>query len=317
MIMKKIFLFISLISLLACEKQEDLGEFSVSLDSNNTYVAGKPVVFNLSGNPNYISLFTGEKGSRYEYRNRTSIKEEGTQLIFKFSALVSQRPPENSLDFLVSSEFEGISRNGYSLDSALLKNTKWDTLTTELNLPITQNGSSNVEVDLTAYLDKPTSIAFRYQSDARANVRQPHWELTNIGLFLVKPDGTEVPAGLDIQNLFGNFDYQNKVNPYLYNTTSTNEGKWYKRTVNNSINLRWTERGLNKPSNLDYLFINPIVLNQAKPDLPIGIKSVHEKLSSYSYVFKEPGTYKVVFVARNHDNREDRETIKEITVNVK
>ncbi|WP_353138673.1 DUF5017 domain-containing protein [Pseudopedobacter sp.] len=314
--MKKIFLFLSLITLLACEKQEDLAKFTVSLDPNNTYIAGDPVIFNLSGNPDYISLFTGEKGSQYEYRNRTSVNEEGTKLVFRFSALVSQRAPENSLDFLVSTEFGGITRKGYSTDSALLKNTNWTVLTSELNLPTVQNGSSNVEVDLTEYIDKPTSIAFRYQSDARANVRQPHWELTNIGLFLISPDGVETPAELDIQSLFGNFDYQDKTNPYLYNTTSTNEGKWYKRTVNNSINLRWTEKGTNKPSNLDYLFINPIILNQSKPDMPIGIKSVHEKLSSYSYVFSEPGTYKVVFVAKNHDYKEDKEIIREVVVNV-
>ncbi|MFR4236049.1 MAG: DUF5017 domain-containing protein [Alistipes onderdonkii] len=57
------------------EVLEDVS-FGVTPDSGNVYEAGKEVYFNFSGNPDYITFYSGEVGHKYEYAGK--IDGEGT-----------------------------------------------------------------------------------------------------------------------------------------------------------------------------------------------------------------------------------------------
>ena len=59
----------------SCEHEEiyEPLEFSVQLAPTNTYRTGDPVVFNFSGNADFITVWTGDTGHEYKHRNRTKV----------------------------------------------------------------------------------------------------------------------------------------------------------------------------------------------------------------------------------------------------
>ena len=78
--MKKNLIITFITALLLCltscgEVLEDVS-FGVTPDSGNVYEAGKEVYFNFSGNPDYITFYSGEAGHKYEYAGK--IDGEGT-----------------------------------------------------------------------------------------------------------------------------------------------------------------------------------------------------------------------------------------------
>ena len=78
--MKKTLIITFITTLLLCliscgEVLEDVS-FGVTPDSGNVYEAGKEVYFNFSGNPDYITFYSGEAGHKYEYAGK--IDGEGT-----------------------------------------------------------------------------------------------------------------------------------------------------------------------------------------------------------------------------------------------
>lgn len=68
---KKIFLLpLILLVITACNKKEVTEpDFNVST-SQTTFKAGEPVDFQFSGNPDYITFYSGEAGREYQYRDR-------------------------------------------------------------------------------------------------------------------------------------------------------------------------------------------------------------------------------------------------------
>lgn len=73
--MKKIFLFPVLLLLLsACNKKEVAAPgFGVTTEKNvTTFKAGDEVNFLFSGNPDYITFYSGEAGHMYEFRDRVT-----------------------------------------------------------------------------------------------------------------------------------------------------------------------------------------------------------------------------------------------------
>jgi hypothetical protein len=71
--MKKIFLFpVLFLLLLACNKKEVLApDFNVTIaQGKTTFKVGEQIDFTFSGNPNYITFYSGEAGRIYEFRDR-------------------------------------------------------------------------------------------------------------------------------------------------------------------------------------------------------------------------------------------------------
>ena len=73
--MKKIFLLpVLLLILSACNKKEVLTpNFNISIDQGKTtFKVDEQITFNFSGNPNYITFYSGEDGRMYEFRERVT-----------------------------------------------------------------------------------------------------------------------------------------------------------------------------------------------------------------------------------------------------
>jgi hypothetical protein len=74
--------------------------FTVTPASTNVYKVGEPIVFNFTGNPDYITFFSGEEGSNYKNRFRTDIAMEDIESAeFSFAAKRQYGTQINTLEF--------------------------------------------------------------------------------------------------------------------------------------------------------------------------------------------------------------------------
>ena len=51
-------------------------DYNVTLNPENTYVAGEPVRFDITGNVDNLLMYTGEIGSEYRYKDRYEVAIE-------------------------------------------------------------------------------------------------------------------------------------------------------------------------------------------------------------------------------------------------
>lgn len=66
----------ALLCLISCGEVLEEVSFRVSPDSSNVYEVGQELYFSFSGNPDYITFYSGEPGHKYEYAGK--IDDEGT-----------------------------------------------------------------------------------------------------------------------------------------------------------------------------------------------------------------------------------------------
>lgn len=66
----------ALLCLISCGEVLEEVSFEVTPDSGNVYETGKELYFNFSGNPDYITFYSGEPGHNYQYAGK--IDDEGT-----------------------------------------------------------------------------------------------------------------------------------------------------------------------------------------------------------------------------------------------
>lgn len=58
-------LMMMFIGLTACDDVLEDVHFNVTLDGSNVYTAGSDITFNIEGNPNWITFYSGEEGFVY------------------------------------------------------------------------------------------------------------------------------------------------------------------------------------------------------------------------------------------------------------
>lgn len=309
-----LYTFFAVILFTSCNKFSADVDFSVSLDADNSYEVNKPITFNFNGNPNYLTFYSGESGNNYENINRNMVVAGGLEALIQFKVKVEDATGDNTLKLLISDNFTGLTTKSYKADSTAIVDSEWDDLTTQALFPTAQNGESDVNLNITQYLSKPTSIAFKYEAVPNATKKQPKWTISNFHIILKSPDGDQVESLDSTRRGFVPFDFLDKMTPY---TNRTTEGRWNVSFPQTTMVLASTAAGLTKPSNLDWVISKPVMLNQTAPDMGIVVKSIQERKTSYSYTFSKAGNYEVVFVAKNSNFESEKVDVKRIRVSIK
>jgi len=312
--MKNILSLLVVFMVFSCKKEVDDVDFSVDLSSTNSYEAGQPVTFNIMGNPNYITFYSGEYGADYTFKNVTSFNEPNMKAFLRFTSKVESAAANNTLSVLMNDGFNGLVANNYKTDSTSIVDAQWNDLTTLAALPTSQNQEKDTEIDITNYLNKQTTIAFKYATIPQATVQQPKWTISNFRIVLQLANGYEKESQDSLRRGFLPFDFNNKTAPYTIGAVA---GRWNIISNQKSFVMTNTAAGLTQTSNLDYVISRPMLLNQVSPDMGIAIKSVKDRINSYSYIFAQPGTYQVTFVAKNATSKSEKEIVKHLTVNIK
>ena len=90
-------------------------DFRVTLDPSNTYQAGDPVRFNISGNPDNLLFYSGEDGHEYQYRDRYLTSAENVDSVVLFLQIQHRSGARNDgnteLEIFYNTNFEGLSGN--------------------------------------------------------------------------------------------------------------------------------------------------------------------------------------------------------------
>lgn len=293
--MKRIFTYIVLLSFVACRKDTvETPDFDVQV-ADSPMVAGQPVRFVFSGNPNFISFYSGETGRQYEHSDRTKLSGTPSLNFLTYRQFGSQ---ENSLQLKVSSDFKG----SYTIDG--IQAATWKDLTSKVVLSTGDDNTPSGNVDLSdiAAEGKPVYFAFRKYDENHPTLKPRTWTIRTFDISLLSANNVTYP----VVNL-------------------TNAG-WLAIDVLNAT-YKWsisTARlyigggNPNTPENEDWVITKAITLNDipVAPDPGIPVKGIDTRADSFQYTFASPGTYKVAFVVSNQTVHGKQSQVKELTLTI-
>ena len=314
------------ISLFSCKKDTvDDVDFSVKT-ANTTYKISDTVYFDMAGNPDVISFYSGDSLHNYDNRNRTS--RAGGTLNFGFQVRASNDSAfaaiaSGALRVLVSTNFKATystikdstladTLRVASLDSSMINAAKWTDVTNRLSLPITGNFTSYYSTavasisDLITNAADPFNIAFLYKADSTHYLGSNGITLGSLSLVNNFTDGSSVDFSSRVAaggSKSTNWKTTKAANQLYAWTTSTSLLKFIPK-----FGASYTE---------SWIISNALYPNAASPDLVIPIKNITQSpLKRFAYKFTNAGQHKVVFVASNNRVNGQQQVIKVINLNI-
>ena len=135
---------------------------------------GTPIEFILSGDPDFLTFFSGEAGSKYEYRERETIDPSQIKSsMLNFSIWFQYGNPSTTLEkhVYISDEFTGLYKDNFEADSLLVeqfeKDGKWKELVPQSAFPTAAVGNADLATpysfDMKEYMGKRIAIAICYR----------------------------------------------------------------------------------------------------------------------------------------------------------
>ncbi|HEY8690117.1 MAG TPA: DUF5017 domain-containing protein [Chitinophagaceae bacterium] len=294
--MRKQYQLIILIGILATSCSKDIKLHSLSFDATVNKAnlnAGDSATFSFSGNPDFITFFSGEPGSRYEFKDR--ITDTSTNVQLKFSTATTTAT-NGTLSLLVSNNFSG-AVNATNIAAA--------TFTDITNRATLATGTATVASGTVSLADfaqqkKPVYIAFRYV--AAAGAAQKKWTITGFTLNHVLTDKTYTIANMTATTPSPGFVTIDVKNP----------------AVNWTAALVITGASTAALDTEDWAIAGPIDLSRVLPDAGTQIKTLSEGMNQFPFVYKyvAAGSYNAVFVATNANRDAQQSTKKTIGITV-
>lgn len=288
----------------SCEHDEiyEPLEFSVRLSPTNTYRAGDPVVFNFQGNADFITVWNGDTGHEYKYRNRTQVALEdieSCQLTIEISQQYGGNPEVSNLDMIAGNKFPGLAGNDAAADRPIVEAIAQSNYADWQVLKYTPNKSNTFETytyDITPYADNFSFGLHLYQEPGTA-----------MRTYRINPSITVKLKGYDTQEYpyssmkFITFSLapQHADDPYIHNVSGNGNLKLQGEPGSNSAaNIVFQGFSAGVMEQIEqWAFMQPIALNSISPDTGQSIKGVPDDVPSYSYTYDTPGTYTATFLA--------------------
>jgi len=287
-------ILLSVFSLISCNHDLDVStpNFEISLKNTN-FIVGDTVVFNFTGEIDYLTFYSGEIGHKYELRDRVTITG-GTPLL-QFTSYIQYGNQENSLKLLASTYFNG------KIDSTLI-NYNWVDITNRATLSTGIDNTPSGEIDLSAFISqKPVYIAFKYVGLYDALQSQRTWTIKNFQINYKLNDSEVFPNVSSIADAgFISFDLKNPLKIWTQNATQIQIAGGAAKT----------------PDNIDWIITKPLILNQVVPDKGVGIMGISSKSDSFKYIFLKPGIYDVVFICKNATVKEIKSIEKQFQITI-
>ncbi len=284
-----------------CEKiGVDEVDFDVDLQQG-TYKVGDSVRFNLSGNADIITFYSGKNGNNYD---AIAKKVLDNKVILSFDSRMGNAGQPNQLQMLTSTNFSGTN----SLDA--LNAATWQDITNKFSLSDAStmfSPSGNVDITSVIKNHQPFYIAIKYvvKPVAEAGV-WTKWELNNFAFRVVNEREEKTPLDLNLPTSwtavlsanYETFRVANDANGLVFQGNLTNVAETHEAWLVSKVTYPYT------------------TTNYA-PDYGVAIKNVPQPPRlGYATAYDTPGTYQVVFVAKNIKGDKTKEIIKKLTVNI-
>lgn len=292
----------------------------VSFDGQTiTVKKGTPVEFRFSGDPDFLTFFSGEAGNKYEYRERITVDEsEIESSTLKFTLTPQYGNPANILTMYVSGNFPGIDKGNFASDSVLVEQHPWEVLIPSGDFP-TALKAKTCEIDMKPYIGKRIAVAICYRGQDN-RVAQTKFTFNNMQIVNQMKNGQETAfaAGsfgfipVNMMNRHNLADQKSMTANRAYGTvTNYTSGIWNAKDWNaffiHSSNA-------NTALKYSWLVSNLFVVNACSPDLGTGLKNVTQRLDSYKHAYSEPGTYNCTFVATNGNYKQESSVVRKYKV---
>ncbi|RPD39126.1 DUF5017 domain-containing protein [Chitinophaga barathri] len=323
----------------ACSKE--LGELNepqleVTVDKT-TFKVNEPVVFTFSGNQNNISFYSGEVFNDYAFKDGRTIDltGQGATLDF-FSQLSGTGTQAGQVTVWLSNNYNGKG----DLPSVKAATWTEVTSSFKLATAATNVASGKLDVSTRVSKEQPLYIGFKYITKPQAvNGLARVWWIQSLAVrskaeFL----GTKELLLTDQESSgFRTINQYPADAPSLTTITATRvtlAGNKYKDPLDSIYNPAYSiydpKSAIYDPKSPDYkptakvpVFVpydpnspyndpetetwvisKPVFEDKVNlgPDKAVSIKGINlDVLDNYSYTYKTPGTYKVYFVATNHN----------------
>ncbi|WP_343534255.1 DUF5017 domain-containing protein [Pedobacter sp.] len=288
--------------LASCDKEKTISEpvFDVKA-SAATYKVGERVQFNLSGDPDIVSFYSGEVGNDYNYVQGRVMPATSA---LSFTTRVLAAGQSNQFEVLASSDFNGI----YTLEN--VQAATWVPLNSRLTLATanTEVNSGIVSVNDALAKGKAVYIGFRYKTKAKQNAGNllgARWRVTNFSFLIASAISSEEKA------LSGSAGW-NVVTSSNYETNRVRITSAYLEFMGNATNTSVDTEG--------WIITYPILFDgfiTYLPDKSKPIKSIgSQSVQNYTHIYQQPGTYKATFIAANANTEGSKQIKKEITLNI-
>jgi hypothetical protein len=294
--MKQIFTAALIITVAASCNKTSVSDPAFLVTAASTAIhANDTTKFAFSGNPGYITFYSGEPGHVYENRNR--VTGDGTPLL-QFTSYMQTGAQANSLQLMISTNFSG------SYDSAGVSNASWTDISSRATLSAGADNTASGVINLADFLNdgKPVYFAFKYTGVAGSAQRT--WTIKNFVLNnVLKADSSLFPV-LTLPMIDSAWKPVNVKNTAISWTFSTTQLQVKGNTTTGSVA---TEA---------WIVSKALALNRATPDMGVQLKNMTIALSAYTYIYKTAGTYTASFDVSNTTKYDSKSDVKQIQITV-
>ena len=311
-IMKYMFMVATVLSLVACRdefEKVDAVSFEVSTDAV-VYKVGQPVVFNLQGNPDIISFYSGEVGHAYAYKDIDRVIEN-PGMMYSFAANTTNgnlTPNPVCVPFSYSYDFSG----EYTEDA--IRAATWHDITDRFTWPkTTKDGnvfSGKVDVtDIFNEVGRPVYFKYHFLALAEFSVRS-QWAIYS-PTFAGTAQNVEQPL----------YELQTSGWTIVWNEASYAGDKTNRDKCTVSSTRIYLTSVFSLPSDRECWAVSgpltrPAQINNGQ-DKGSPIKSAGQgTLREYRYIYDEPGEYTVTFLAANANVYDRKERVVEVKVTI-
>ena len=352
-------LLFGLFAMVSCQKNlvvKNAPDFNVSVDEATTYTAGTPVVFNLQGNADVISFYSGEIFHDYAFREGRQVDVAGRGFNLSFRSAEAPGTPAgtqaNQFAILASTDFSG----NYD-DLASVKSATWTDITGRFTLGNSATFAASGTQDISDLLvdGKPIYFALKYVNKPQAdNGFARQWMVE--GFTLTSNDSLnnapvtisdQVHAGFRIVD-------ENPENAPARSTITTTRVTLYGPVFKDPNNPIYDENNpifdpqnpiydptspqyvlgaqvpefvpydpgspYNDPESENWAVSGPIVVDKADfgIDRPVSVTAGIYLASPvvYKYTYNTPGTYKAYFIGSNNTIDETKTVTREVDITI-
>lgn len=311
-IMKYMFVAVTALSLVACREDFDKVDgvsFNATTDAV-VYKVGQPVIFNLAGNPDIITFYSGEVGKAYAYKDTERIIEN-PGMAFSFAANTTngnEIPNPLRVPISYSYDFSG----EYTEDA--VRAATWHDISDRFIWPqTTKDGnvfSGRVDLeDVFSEVGRP--VYFKYHFLALAAMqKRSQWAIYSPTFY-----GT---AQNVLQPLYELHTSGWKIvwNEASYANDKTNRDKCAVTSTRIYLTSVFTLPSDRECWAVSGPLVRPAEINNGR-DMGSPIKSAGQStLRNFRYIYNEPGEYTVTFLAANANVYDRKEQVVEMKITI-
>lgn len=307
--MKYIYTIVVLAFVFLTSCQDDSVEIptlDVSVEKTN-YVEGELAQFQLTGNADFVSFFSGEVGSRYEFADRTS--EEGTPIL-SFNSALANGSQESSLQLLISQDLSMLGiRDSASVAQGITTAT-WTDITDRAEWATSSSNKGSGDIDLTDFTDKPVYIAFKYTGYSGSI--QNKWTISSLEVKNILADSTSYTIANHGTSTINNYGISTTTSPGWLGRNVINSYNWGVSSTN--FVITGSTNAATATEAEAWCISGPIDLTHVTPDVGKLVKNMSASMTDYEYQFNTAGEYKVSFVGKASNIYGAEEVVKELDV---